>query len=127
MDWFFRRYDSRCYLPERGRIQDAASNASLISVTPESARMMTRTSRKIVTFTHAFVLKAVDRTLPPGAYPVITDEELIEGLSFAAYRRVSTIILVPTKSHRASSLEMVTIDPADLQAARDRDAATQDC
>ena len=127
MDWFFRRYDSRCYLPERGRIQDAASNASLISVTPESARMMTRTSRKIVTFTHAFVLKAVDRTLPPGAYPVITDEELIEGLSFAAYCRVSTIMLVPTKSHRASSLEMVTIDPADLQAARDRDAATHDC
>jgi hypothetical protein len=86
--------------------------------------MITRTSRKIVTFTHAFILKGVDRALPPGAYPVITDEELIEGLSFAAYRRVSTIILVPTRSHRASSLEMVTIDPADLQAARDRDAAT---
>ena len=127
MDCFFRRYDSRCYLPQRGRIHDAASNASLISLTPDSARMMTRTSRKIVTFTHAFVLKGVDRTLPPGAYPVITDEELIEGLSFAAYRRVSTIILVPTKSHRASSLEMVTIDPADLEAARDRDAATHDC
>ena len=58
---------------------------------------------------------------------MITDEELIEGLSFAASRRVSTIILVPTKSHRDSSLEMVTIDPADLQAARDRDEATHDC
>jgi hypothetical protein len=86
--------------------------------------MITRTSRKIVTFTHAFLLKGVDRILPPGDYPVITDEELIEGLSFSAYRRVSTMILVPMQSHRASSVEMVTIDPSDLQAAQDRDAAT---
>ena len=76
-----------------------------------------------MTFTHAFLLKGVDRTLPPGDYPVITDEELIEGLSFSAYRRVSTMILV-RQSHRASSVEMVTIDPSDLQAAQDRDAAT---
>jgi len=126
VDFCFHRYDSRCYLSQRGRIDDAASNASLISLTPETARMITRTSREMVTFTHAFVLKGVDRALPAGAYPVITDEELIEGLSFAAYRRVSTIILAPTESHRATSLEMVTIDPADLQAARDRDAATHD-
>ena len=35
MDYFFRRYDSGCYLPQRGRIHDATSNASLISLTPE--------------------------------------------------------------------------------------------
>jgi hypothetical protein len=29
---------------------------------------------------------------------VVTDEELIEGLSFAAYRRVSTMIFVPAPS-----------------------------
>jgi hypothetical protein len=52
-----------------------------------------------------------------------TREELIEGLSFSAYRRVSTMI-VPIQSHRASSVEMVTIEPSDLQAAQDRDAAT---
>ncbi len=85
--------------------------------------MITRTSRKIVAFTHPFLLKGLDRILPPGDYPVITDEELIEGLSFSAYRRVSTMILVPTRSRRASSVEMVTIDPSDLQAAQDRDAA----
>jgi hypothetical protein len=85
--------------------------------------MITRTSRKIVAFTHPFLLKGLDRILPPGDYPVITDEELIEGLSFSAYRRVSTMILVATRSRRASSVEMVTIDPSDLQAAQDRDAA----
>ena len=51
----------------------------------------------------------------------MTDEELIEGLSFPAYRRVSTAIFVPAPS--GSAVEMVTIDPLDLQAAQERDAA----
>jgi hypothetical protein len=80
----------------------------------------------MVTFTHAFLLKGVDRILPLGDYPVIMDEELIEGLSSCAYRRVSTMILVRMQSHRASSVEIVTIDPSDLQAAQGRDAATHE-
>ena len=50
----------------------------------------------------------------------MTDEELIEELSFPVYRRVATWIFVPAKS--ASSVEMVAIDPLDLQEAQDRDA-----
>jgi hypothetical protein len=84
--------------------------------------MTTRTTRKTVTFRHPFTLEGVDQTLPAGEYQVITDEELIEGLSFPVYRRTSTMIFVPAQSHRNSSIEMVTIDPHDLQAARDRDA-----
>jgi hypothetical protein len=61
--------------------------------------------------------------LPAGDYRVATDEELIEGLSFPVYRRISTLIFVPAQSQPASSVEMVTIDPIDLQAAQDRDAA----
>jgi hypothetical protein len=64
-------------------------------------------------------LKGVDRILPAGNYRVVTDEELIEELSFPVYRRVSTMIFVPGKS--ASSVEMVAIDPQDLQAAQERD------
>ena len=52
---------------------------------------------------------------------MVTDEELIESVSFPVYRRVATMIFVPAQS--ASSTEMVTIDPADLQAAQDLDAA----
>jgi hypothetical protein len=81
----------------------------------------TRTSSTTVTFGRPFWLKGVDRTLPAGDYPVTTDEELVEGLSFPVYRRVATMILVPAA--QASSVEMVTIDPADLKAAQDRDAA----
>src|SRR5260370_14088818 len=63
-----------------------------------------------------FRLKGVDRVLPPGDYEVVTDEELIEGLSFPVYHRVSTAIIVPAQSHQASSVEMVVIDPRDLRA-----------
>jgi len=85
--------------------------------------MATRTQRKTVAFGHPFRLKGVDRVLPPGDYEVVTDEELIEGLSFPVYHRVSTAIIVPAQSHQASSVEMVVIDPRDLQAAQDRDAS----
>jgi hypothetical protein len=81
--------------------------------------MTTRTSRKIVTFTRPFTLKGIDRVLPAGDYRVVTDEELIEELSFPVYRRVCTMIFVPGEN--ASSVEMVGIDPQDLQAAHERD------
>ena len=76
------------------------------------------TSTKTVTFRRPFWLKGVDRLLPPADYRVVTDEELIEGLSFSAYHRVSTAIFVPAPS--GSAIEMVTIDPLDLEAARAR-------
>jgi len=73
-----------------------------------------------VIFSKPFLLKGVDRILPAGSYRVVTDEELIEGLSFPAYRRVSTMIFVPGVS--GGSTEMITIDPLDLRMALDRDA-----
>jgi hypothetical protein len=59
--------------------------------------------------------------LPPGEYRIVTDEELIEELSFPVYRRVVTWIFVPAVSHQASAAEMVAIDPQELQAAQERD------
>ncbi len=85
--------------------------------------MITRTRNTLVVFHHPFELRGVDRTLPQGEYRVMTDELLIEELSFPVYRRVSTVIFVPGQSPHASSVEMVTIDPRDLQAAQDRDNA----
>jgi hypothetical protein len=85
--------------------------------------MIARTLSKTIVFSRPFLLKGVDRLLRAGDYRVVTDEELIDGLSFPAYRRIATMIFVPSQSHRASSIEMVTIKPQDLQAAQDRDAA----
>ena len=81
--------------------------------------MTTRTTNHTVTFHQPFYLKGVDRLLPPSDYRVTMDEELIDGLSFPAYRRVSTAIFVPAEF--GSAVEMVTIDPSDLQAAQDQD------
>ena len=63
--------------------------------------MTTRQTSKAVVFRHQFVLKGVDRTLPPGTYRVVTDEEQIEELSFPVHRRVATVIFVPAESGNA--------------------------
>jgi hypothetical protein len=83
--------------------------------------MTIRTTTRTVSFHRAFRLKGVDRLLPPGDYRVVTDEELIVGLSFAAYHRIATAIFVPAPS--GSAIEMVTVHPADLQLAQEQDAA----
>ena len=73
-----------------------------------------------MTFQRPFLLKDVGRLLPAGNYQVLTDEELIEGLSFLAYRRIATLILLPAKN-RSGSIEMVVVDPNDIEAAQQQD------
>jgi hypothetical protein len=84
--------------------------------------MFTRTHRKSVTFHRAFSLEGIGRELPPGSYEVVTDEELIEGLSFPVYRRTATRMMVQSQTQQAS-IEMLTVDPLSLRLAVDRDAA----
>jgi hypothetical protein len=55
--------------------------------------------------------KAAEARTAPGAY----------ASAFPVYRRVATMIFVPAESGSASTVEMVTIDPQDLQAAQERD------
>jgi hypothetical protein len=78
--------------------------------------MLTRARDKTWNFGNPFMLEGVDRELPAGSYRVTTDEELIEGLSFPVYRRVSTMIFVPGRT--SGAIEMLTIDPADLEPRR---------
>jgi hypothetical protein len=86
--------------------------------------MTTRSRRETVHFKHPFRIKGIDRLLPPGAYEVITDEEMIEGLSFASFRRVATMIMVPAAAPRNSTMEMVSIGSLDLSDAQRIDAST---
>jgi hypothetical protein len=83
--------------------------------------MSIRTTRKIVKFSNPFSIEGVGRVLPAGNYEVVTDEELIEGLSFPVYRRVATMMLASAQSSEVHSTEMLTIDPRDLAAAVKRD------
>ena len=59
--------------------------------------MTVRTSRKSVTFTQPFSLSGIDEVQPAGTYTVETDEELLPGLSFPAYRRVATLIFLRSR------------------------------
>jgi hypothetical protein len=85
----------------------------------------TRSRRETLTFKHPFRLEGIDRALPAGAYDVVTDEEMIEGLSFAVFRRVATMITVPCAPPHHASVEMIAIGSLDLaNAQRIDDAAT---
>jgi len=86
--------------------------------------MSIRTTRKIVEFSNPFSIEGIGRVLPAGSYEIVTDEELIEGLSFPVYRRVATMMMAYTKSSSVPSTEMLTIDPRDLVAAMERDKRT---
>ncbi len=85
--------------------------------------MTIRSRREIVTFKHPFQIRGVDRILPAGAYEVVTDEEMIEGLSFASFRRIATLIIVPAAASRGSAMEMVSIGSVDLADAQRIDAS----
>ena len=82
--------------------------------------MTMRSRRETITFRHPFRIKGIDRLLSAGAYEVVTDEEMIEGLSFASFRRVATMIMVP--GARSSSTEMISISATDLSDAQRTDA-----
>jgi hypothetical protein len=73
-----------------------------------------RTTRSTVTFAHPFRIAGYEDELPAGEYQVVVDEELLEELSFEAYRRTGTYLLIGDKGSMA---EMRPIDPRDLDAA----------
>jgi hypothetical protein len=85
--------------------------------------MTMRSRRETVTFQHPFRIKGIDRLLPPGGYEVVTDEEMIEGLSFASFRRVATMIMVPAAAPRNSAMEMISISSIALSDAQRIDAS----
>lgn len=85
--------------------------------------MTTRSRRETVHFKHAFRIRGVDRLLPAGAYEVVTDEEMIEGLSFPCFRRVATLMMIPGAAPRQSAMEMISISSIDLADAQREDAS----
>ena len=77
-----------------------------------------RTTRESVTFDQPFSLYAIDGVQPAGTYNVDIDEDLIEGLSFLAYRRIATTIYLPLRHGGAASVQAVRVDPRELDEAR---------
>jgi hypothetical protein len=82
-----------------------------------------RSHTETLVFDGPFRLTGLDRLLPAGRYDVLTDEEMIEDLSFPCFRRVSTVIMVPGEWPFASAVEMIATSPTELSLAQGNDKA----
>jgi hypothetical protein len=85
--------------------------------------MKSRLQKSLVTFAHPFRLDSVELDLPAGGYTIETEEEALEGLTFLAYRRIATTLIVYAPRHNPGPTRYYTIDPAELGAAQARDLA----
>lgn len=87
--------------------------------------MTTRMRHETVTFRNPFRLSGIEGIQPPGSYTVETEDETIESLSFLAYRRVQTVILLPLHPGAKGSFEAVTLESGDLERslATDRESS----
>ncbi len=81
--------------------------------------MPNRTHREIMVFRRPFRLRGWSEAQPAGRYVVETEEELIEALSFAAFRRVSTTITREVLP--GATRETIPVDPVELARAHAAD------
>ncbi len=83
--------------------------------------MTTRTTQTVVRFSAPFMLPGFDAAQPAGDYRVDQDEELLEVSSRLAWRRVGAFIHLPAIGIDGHTHQMAPIDPADLDAALEKD------
>jgi hypothetical protein len=88
--------------------------------------MSTRTTETMVTFRRPFALTGIDGVQPPGTYRVLTEEEQIPGLSFVAFRRLSTTLHLPANPVPGQRREMIVVDARELATALEADAAVRE-
>ncbi len=84
--------------------------------------MQNRTRREDIVFKRPFALKGWAEPQPAGTYAVDVEEELIEGLSFPAYRGVSTTI-TRQGTPAGALVEAIPVDSRELAKARAADGA----
>ncbi|MDK1384310.1 hypothetical protein QN224_02675 [Sinorhizobium sp. 8-89] len=77
--------------------------------------MFARTKSRTVHFDEPFRVPDIDQVVPAGDYEVDEDEELIEGISWLAYRRVATFIKLPATIENKFQTRLIAIDPEELE------------
>lgn len=85
--------------------------------------MTQRTVHTTITFSQPFLLSGFDEPLQAGTYKIETLEELIEGLSFPAWRRIETLLFLIQPPGQPKLTQMAVVDPVELEEARIRDEA----
>jgi hypothetical protein len=90
-------------------------------VTRKGIPLTVRTTRGVASFKEPFLLRAVEGMQPAGDYNVYFEDELMQGLSRVAYRRVSTILQTPSISSPQDESRLVSVSEAELEAALMKD------
>lgn len=85
--------------------------------------MLTRSTRSMVTFSKDFTIGDNQRELPAGTYEIVVEEELIQGLSFEAYRRTATYLMVRGRGRNAGQTTMQVTTKEELEHAMACDRA----
>lgn len=81
-----------------------------------------RTRKSTIIFQSPFILNGQAGELPAGSYDIEIDEEEIIAADRTGYRRTAAYFYV----NSPGSTRMLVIDPAQLDAALERDAQSQD-
>jgi hypothetical protein len=92
-----------------------------MQIRPGDLALTIRTTRTTVSFSNPFILDNLEGVQPAGEYVVLTDDELIEGLSRLAYRRVATLFQTPAISGPQRKIQSFSISQTDLDAALMKD------
>ncbi|WP_299596651.1 hypothetical protein [uncultured Tateyamaria sp.] len=79
--------------------------------------VLTRSTRSMVTFSNDFMIGDSQRELAAGTYEIVVEEELMQGLSFEAYRRIATYLMVQGRGSKAGQTTMQVITQEDLEHA----------
>jgi len=66
-------------------------------------------------------LDGLDEVQPAGLYDLELDEELINGISFVAYRKVSVLIHLHPEENVSGFTRPFNISPSELEAVLKRD------
>jgi hypothetical protein len=85
--------------------------------------MTQRTVHSTITFSRPFRLSGFEEPLPAGTYKIETLEELIEGLSFPAWRRIETLLFLLQPPGQPKLTQVAVIDPVELEEAKILDQA----
>ena len=82
--------------------------------------MLTRSTKSMVTFANAFTVGGCQGKLPPGTYEIVVEEELLQRLSFEAYRRTATYFMVKGNKAGQTTMHMTTQEDLEHAIACDR-------
>ncbi len=84
--------------------------------------MLTRSTRSMVAFSNDFTIGDSQRELPAGKYEIVVEEELLQGVSFEAYRRTATYLMIRGRGSHAgqTTMQMTTKEELEHAIACDR-------